>query len=266
MNDRLVAINDRLARADENIEVLKGYLRTYHASNAYRLVGKHKPGTDGGITIKGRIAPPDVRVFTLAGDIIHELRSTLDHLAWQFVRGNGGTPTDNTSYPILSVPPTANKKGVHPPPNVIGGVSSGALTIIEKSQPYKWGANFAVHPLFVLHWLSVRDKHRHIPIRGAAVKGLRFLGDPGNRTFSWTATTVTSDEHGAEISFVPDDSTVHVEGQATLNVVVQDSGVGLNSPLLKTLTDIRMAVWTVVDESARTCFSVSPGGPSWPTV
>lgn len=47
-------------------------------------------------------------MFTLTGDILHELRSALDLLAWQFVRVSGGEPTDETSYPILGVPPTAN--------------------------------------------------------------------------------------------------------------------------------------------------------------
>ncbi len=36
----------------------------------------------------------------VVGDVIHNLRSALDHLAWQLVILDGGQPNDSTQFPI----------------------------------------------------------------------------------------------------------------------------------------------------------------------
>jgi hypothetical protein len=41
----------------------------------------------------------------IIGDAIHNLRVSLDHLAWQLVIATGGTPSNATTFPIHEVPP-----------------------------------------------------------------------------------------------------------------------------------------------------------------
>ncbi len=40
-----------------------------------------------------------------AGDIVHNLRSALDHLAFQLVLAGGHTPTTETAFPVWKIPP-----------------------------------------------------------------------------------------------------------------------------------------------------------------
>lgn len=258
MNDRLVAIVDRLVRSDENLNAVKEHLKTYHASDAYHLRGEFNPEDDA-IHVVGAVIPPPIRVFTLVGDILHELRSTLDHLAWQLVRENGGTPGDSTAWPVMSVAPLPYKRGPSrgqlPLPNVEGGVSDAARAIMGEAQPYHWDGALEAHPLYILSWLNIRDKHRHIAIRGVDVSNLvTAVGIRPLEPVAWTARTVRSNEYGAEVEFVPDDLEADVTITGTLQVRLHEDSGRFNRPLFETLTQLREAVWTTFLQVERECF------------
>jgi hypothetical protein len=258
VNDRLVAIEDRLFRADENLNAVKEQLKTYYASDAYHLRGEFNPETDA-IHVVGGVIPPPIRVFSLVGDILHELRSALDHLAWQLVRENGGNPGDSTAWPIISAAPLPYKKGPNrgqlPLPNVEGGVSDTAREIMGEAQPYQWDVGYEAHPFYILNWLNIRDKHRHIAIRGVDVSNLvTAVGIRPLEPVAWTARTVKSDEYGAEVEFVPDDPEVDVTITGTLQVRLHEDSGRFNRPLFETLSQLREAVWTTFLEVERDCF------------
>jgi hypothetical protein len=265
MNYRLTAIEDRLIRADENLEELKRIIREHFASGAFNLTGEFDPNGERGIRLSGFVLPPPLRVFTIVGDILHELRSSLDWLVWQLVEENGaGEPGDNTGWPVLSVRPTAYKKGPtrgkHPPPYIEGGVSDVALAVIDDAQPYQWEEAYAAHPLYVLHWLNIRDKHRHIAIRGASIRETKVYGDDPLPKFTWTAQLIETTEDGALIRLVPDDPKVDVHTEAEIQVMLHEDPGGPHSPLLQTLTQIREAVWTAFLQLER---EFPPDGPTF---
>jgi hypothetical protein len=56
--------------------------------------------------------PLEVSIAT--GDAIHNLHSALDHLAWALVESNGGTPTDQTEFPLLLERPRDGKRNPIP--------------------------------------------------------------------------------------------------------------------------------------------------------
>ena len=45
---------------------------------------------------------PPLRLGVILGDCVHNLRSCLDHIAWQVTLLDGGTPNDETQFPIAS--------------------------------------------------------------------------------------------------------------------------------------------------------------------
>ena len=86
----------------------------------------------------------------LLGDVIHNLRSTLDHLAGALVSAAGGTPDRTTSFPIfesLHAYQDRSRKR-------LDGVNHYCFQMIDNMQPYKggWG-----HWAWQLHQL---DTHR----------------------------------------------------------------------------------------------------------
>ena len=257
--NQLLPIRDRLRRAGEHLREIEGLLRSFYSDQPYSLItGQFDPDAHEIRYAFGQVFdPPPVRLATLSGEVLHDLRSSLDHLAWELVEQNQpGAATEQTHFPLLKVPPTANKKGVSPPPYVPGSVSSTALGLIEREQPYQLGSSYVAHPLYVLHELNVIDKHRHITVRGVRSEGTYIAGPVSH--FAFTARLVSASEWGAEIVFVPDDPTVDAHFQSTFQVVVHEVGPGIVIPLLNALRDAQDSVETIVSEAMQTCFALPP--------
>ena len=254
MKPELLAIWDRQTRAQEHFEAVEGLLLAYYNSRLGKLSGEFDP--DGDFVMRSiAFGLPDFRLYTIVGELLHDLRSSLDHLAWILVVENGGDPTQDTRFPILKVAPAANKKGINPPPHVAGGASTDALAIIDAAQPYKWGPRFAEHPLWVLHELWNIDKHRHIVLKGTAVES--FVIPAGTPRFTFTLQPESVSVDGAIFVLVPDDPTVDVDIRTTLQVFVQEPRYGVATPLRRTLEHIRFTVFHIAKDAEDHCFKTS---------
>lgn len=266
VTDPLAAIMDRLVRADENLDEIRDALRTHHASDLHKITVEFEPTEEGRVASIGYVLPPPIRVYTLVGDVLHEWRSILDHLAWQLVLANGGKPGDQTSWPVLRLALTPYKRGPtrgkSPPPNVEGGVSDIARAIFDGAQPYQWKHLYMEHPFYLLDHLNIVDKHRHVALQGFHITGMLIAGDGPLPHFTATARTLSSSEYGAEVEFVPSDPKVDVNVTATLQVTLHEiPGRALARPLLQTLEEIRMSVLTTVRRVDETCFGGSQYAP-----
>ncbi len=87
-----------------------------------------------------REPPPELSI--LAGEVVHQLRSAVDHIAYGLVVAAGNEPTRNTSFPICPTRPSTLR--VH------GGVSRQALMKVDDVQPYQ-REDPQAHPLYVLN-------------------------------------------------------------------------------------------------------------------
>ena len=109
----------------------------------------------------------------IIGEILYDLRSALDHLAWQLVLQNGGTPTSKTEFPIFK--DEINFKS--DAPRKVRGMSDTAKAAIEALQPYKTGEDArdaAMQKLWVLHELSNIDKHQTLHLAGFYLKTAEY--------------------------------------------------------------------------------------------
>jgi hypothetical protein len=223
VEDNIAPIQDRISRAKEHLEAVKGELVGYYNSDPCRLSGQFKPDPDGrrgsGEWHEGELAPLPARLNTLIGELLHDSRSALDHLAWQLVLHNGGQPTGATNFPILKVAPTSDKQRKRPLPNLAGGASKAARALIDAAQPYQLGDGYAEHPLWVLHQLWNIDKHRHVIAKGTRTEA-HFIGDVP--AFSFTSRFDSATELCAKITLVPDDPKVHVNAYTLVEVAIQE--------------------------------------------
>jgi hypothetical protein len=246
VTDRISAVCDRLERAAEHLDEVKVVLRDYYASEPYEAQGKFDP-SKATMSLQHQLTKQlPVRCHTLIGELLHDLRSALDHLACAFIRAAGSDSCEHTTFPLLSHPPTGGLT-----PSVGAPVSSAAEAVIDAAQPYKWGPNFGVHPLWRLHRLAIIDRHRHIATRGVSLDDMVLGGGDPLPAFTWTLRTETSNEWGAAIHL--DTDTPGVQGTATLEVVIHETGpspVG-NVSLLQALVDAHEEVRTVVAAAKR---------------
>jgi len=91
------------------------------------------------------------------GDLVYNLRSGLDQLAWQLCLSGGGDPGRDTMFPIYERDDGKSealflKRVKHMPPE--------AVLIIRELQPYNRGADYRKHALWQLNELGNVDKHR----------------------------------------------------------------------------------------------------------
>jgi hypothetical protein len=136
-----------------------------------------------------RIKKPDPRWAVLIGDCVHNLRSALDHLAFQLMLGNrsGPVPRDlykSSAFPImLSGRKWAKRVGKGDrkgqPTNDSGlykiqGVSAIAADLIESLQPYHRRKNPETRSLWELDELWNADKHRLFPLVHTSFEVLSF--------------------------------------------------------------------------------------------
>jgi hypothetical protein len=98
----------------------------------------------------------------VVGDVIHNLRSALDHLAWQLVLLDGGQPTDSTQFPIYASATNAkgNPRNVTIQPGIHDQHIIDALIKVQPFTEAKYGHDPASDPLWIIHRLNIIDKHR----------------------------------------------------------------------------------------------------------
>lgn len=159
----------KLDWAEEHIRRLEQEVATYkrgrtHTARIVPVSGTLR--TDAGET-SGRfdvvvtdVWPIPVTVPLLAGDVVHNLRASLDYLAWRLVELSGSKPRKDTSFPIKC----ERGRGLTIRPSV----REDALQLVDEVQPYH-SVDPLKHPLRVLNELDNVDKHRHLNLIVATI-------------------------------------------------------------------------------------------------
>lgn len=91
-----------------------------------------------------------------SGEIVHNLRSALDHLVWQLVIANGHEPTTRNQFPVFS----AQREYSERAEQYLAGVAPRVQEVINSVQPFQRCAGVG-YRLWTLHCLNIIDKHRH---------------------------------------------------------------------------------------------------------
>lgn len=134
----------------------------------------------------GRVPSIPADLTAILGDSIHNLRVSLDYLAWQLVKATGGTPTlgqhGSTSFPILEKPLIRNQAVTYPAINP--AVPEKCMKLLDEIQPYK-RAKPANHDLAILNNLDIRDKHHELLIAVIGLDGpVGWWGDAEPTNFN----------------------------------------------------------------------------------
>jgi hypothetical protein len=151
-----------------------------------------------------RPVPFPAELPILLGDWAHNLRSALDHLAWQLVIDHGGNaPNKHTSFPIFLE--RLDERGRERNIRITPKVSDDVLTFIKEAQPFNVAApnDPRTHTLGALAQINNIDKHRQLPfIRGAVLNGVYAMFSPNGPIISAGDFNFDSQD-GAVIATVP---------------------------------------------------------------
>jgi hypothetical protein len=181
MNHPLDGAMFKLRRADERSDELERAIDTFLGNYSYGF--RVEPDRDSGeVCIWPKVFrdPPVIEWGGLIGEIVHPLRSSLDHLIWALTIDHSRTPpiplTPNwrhVAFPVFA----SEHDGDHcyaplrrdgtprdggGARNMLWGVHPSVEAIIKRLQPFSCGDEFAsLHPLSLLDELWNIDKHRH---------------------------------------------------------------------------------------------------------
>ena len=146
---------EKVKRAKHLIDELRTEVADYFLANPYKISTKKDPLNGRLIYYIQEIEDLPLEIKTITGDIIQNLRSSLDHLAYSLFIKGGGLPKDSRHvyFPITE---SEVKFNDHDTQKKMAGLSQPAINIIIAARPYKEGNR----KLWQLHELNNIDKHR----------------------------------------------------------------------------------------------------------
>ena len=213
-------------RAQEHLRDLKDEIGRYTDRHPYVAERIPPSKKDGGVWsyVLRVTEQPDSRIAILAGDVVHNLRTSLDHL-YVALTGDKGR-----GFPILDDDPwerdangrlLANRRKARVGfAATIDGAKPRAKTIIKQLQPYSAGPDWYNHSLGAMRRLDNADKHRNlIPTTTGVSDGLSTVSRNGQviHTFSWRYTEDGAKvaKFGWDLGMEPPESEMHVHVRGT---------------------------------------------------
>ena len=165
--ERLELITVKVERAKEHLQLLANEVRRYLDTQPYIVSVKRDPESRRLIYFVESIRSMPLRLSAILGDTIHNLRSALDHLAYQLVWvGTGKVPSSHVYFPIADDPAKYPEKR----DRQLKGATPRTVAAIDDLKPYKGGNE----NLWRLHKLDNVDKHRVVITAGSAFRSVNI--------------------------------------------------------------------------------------------
>jgi hypothetical protein len=172
MTKPLDGIREKIARAREDFQTIEGEVRAWFAGKLYPVIHYHDSLT-GWHSVKPEpiteLIP--LRWPVVLGELIHDLRSALDHLITLLVIANGQTTNRGNQFPIYSYGRDAtwtksdwSQRRSHFR-RCVSGMSSDDIAVIKSLQPYRRRrrARLPYIALETIAEFSNLDKHQTLP-------------------------------------------------------------------------------------------------------
>jgi len=202
-------------RAQNQVGSLKEQFNSFVESQRYRVaIAERNPKTGKNalrvVAVKDDLLPSDWPL--IIGEIAHNLRSALDHLACQLAAlrwPNDPTVFEKASFPIRlygprsTVRPTRRRPAWNDKGRVSGLFCQRHLTMLKNLQPYLRKNGNRLSPLWLLHELNNADKHRAIQVARKTAGGMSLIITGDMRGFDITDPKSTYRrvplKHGAKV-------------------------------------------------------------------
>jgi len=154
----------KLKRAERHIQELEAALLAFKRNNPYKIGTKEDEKTRCLVYYITQAEEIPAAIPLIAGDILQNLRTALDHLAWQLVPA--GDRNSQTAFPISDDATKYSSDKLRK----IDGMPKAAADGIDATKPYK-GGNDAI---WRLHRLNNIDKHRLLVTVGASFRSVNL--------------------------------------------------------------------------------------------
>jgi len=257
--DRAKHVTLKLQRAQEHIEQLGREVGAFYATRPYRVAHRRDPVSKRLTYYVASVTAVPEHLALVAGDVIQNLMSALDHLAFQLVCADTSDQPPNPRwiyFPIADTQSDYDEKKA----GKMNGASSETMSAIDALAPFRSGST----ALWKLYRLNNIDKHRLLLTAGSQAAGIH-LGQmmapllkgtfppeaveaftamnhflmPADRGFPLTA--------GFELYHTAPDEQPNESLPFRFAVALNEPGVVEGEDLLTTMSDLSQAVKQAVD-------------------
>lgn len=163
----ILTSNLKLIRAKHHLDTLDPSIRKFRAEpERHQRITSYDDAVNGWFLIRNEaLNEDDLFAFGLnAGDFICNLRSALDHLAWNLALLKNRFPRKKICFPIFGEDTLDAQLKIT---ESTFGIPEEAIAIMKSLQPYHSGDAYRSAHLWRLHFLWNTDKHRNIVLGGS---------------------------------------------------------------------------------------------------
>ena len=158
----LTGVGEKFRRSLEHYDSLQEAITGWVFEQGYHFVDATQDSDgDSSYILTVKPLPVPLRIPAIFGDVVHNLRSALDHFARQLLLASDAEPDDGpggTVFPIRVKAPSSGSDLVLKARS--GDISNELKRVLDAVQPYHWGSKSSEHPLALLNALDIIDKHR----------------------------------------------------------------------------------------------------------
>lgn len=209
----------KLTRARKHIKSIELSIAKYVRAHPYKVTNSKGKKTTK-VTVK-KTPPPEISV--IAGEVIYQIRSALDHLIFGLIKKNPAAYAIEPDWErrcefpiILKLPkgktaPLKRKDIQHLP-----GISDPAFTFIESVQPY-YVIGATNNALRIIGLLSNIDKHRRLNVVIGRIRKKEHIRLASGRTSSGFSMLDSGTEFPSRFNF-SGDPTVYVNRRYSVAV------------------------------------------------
>ncbi len=236
MSGELAGVDLKIGRAKSDLADLKQAVEGALHPDRYSFTMEYHAQSQKHIYRVHNVPVVDPKWSLQIGEIAYQLRSALDHLAWQLVLLDGKTPGEDTQFPVRDT--RRNKHGELLPVKVLlPKVKSGQiLQLLDECQPYKGDGSqevsqFEAHrsPLWVLRGLNNIDKHRLLLVAACVLDiGSLWFGLPAGvpkPTLSLSAAPLKENSPVARFDFHGAEPPTDFNPHPALQIVVREPDI-----------------------------------------
>jgi hypothetical protein len=152
----------KLERAVRHVQELEGELLAFRKAGPYEVGTREEAQTRFLVYYITKATNVPAPIPLIAGDVLQNLRTALDHLVWQLVPARA--QNSQIAFPIFDDAPKYEAEKMRK----IKGMPKAAMDAIDGTKPYKGGNDM----LWRLHRLNNIDKHRLLIAVGAAFRSV----------------------------------------------------------------------------------------------
>jgi hypothetical protein len=164
-NHPFAGIAEKLKRSHENIKNLNVEIDGFFKACKYPVIpNANSEGWQEAVDYHSNLVIP-LYCSVLSGEIVHHLRSCLDHIVWHFSSAEYRLKSENSiEFPVFREKPIAKDELARYERKAKGITNPKVASLIADMQPYQRGSDAEDDPICIVHDLDRFDKHRELAI------------------------------------------------------------------------------------------------------